>query len=275
MNKVRRSERIAALTKLLVDTPGQLFSLGHFSGLFGTAKSTLSEDLATIRQALNQFGLGNLETIAGASGGVRFIPSRDDSTILHILENLAKRLTEPERIIPGGFLYMTDLLFTPALMVHIGEIFMTKFARLSPDYIMTIETKGIPLALMTARAFGLPLVIVRQGSKVTEGPSVSINYVSGSSKRIQTMSLPRRAIPAGARVLIIDDFMKAGGTAQGMADLVREVGAVVAGTGVLVATAEPAEKLVEEYLPLLILYGVNQHTKVTDIRPAFQRNAAL
>jgi len=76
-------------------------------------------------------------------------------------------------------------------------------------------------------------------------------------------------------VLIIDDFMKAGGTAQGMADLVREVGAVVAGTGVLVATAEPAEKLVEEYLPLLILYGVNQHTKVTDIRPAFQRNAAL
>lgn len=269
MNKVRRSERIAALTKLLADTPGRLFSLGHFSELFGTAKSTLSEDLVTIRQAMNQFGLGNLETIAGASGGVRFIPSRNDKAALEVLDDLAKRLAEPGRIIPGGFLYMTDLLFTPSLMVPVGEIFMTKFAHLSPDYIMTIETKGIPMAFMTARAFGLPLVIVRQGSKVTEGPSVSINYVSGSSKRIQTMSLPRRAIPAGARVLIIDDFMKAGGTAQGMADLVREVGAVVVGTGVLVSTVEPAEKLVEEYLPLLILYGVNQHTKITDIRPAF------
>jgi len=87
---------------------------------------------------------------------------------------------------------------------------MTRFASLAPDYIMTVETKGIPLAFATARAANLPLVTVRRGSKVTEGSSVSINYVSGSTHRIQTMSLPRRAIPSGAKVLIIDDFMKAG-----------------------------------------------------------------
>ncbi|MPM60103.1 Pur operon repressor [bioreactor metagenome] len=268
MNKVRRIERIAALTKLLVDAPGRLFPLSHFSEIFGAAKSTLSEDLVTVKQAMQQFGLGTLETIAGAAGGVRFIPARSQQAMNDILADLAVRLSEPERIIPGGFLYMTDLLFTPNLMVPVGEIFMTKFAHLSPNYIMTVETKGIPLAMMTARAFGLPLVIVRQGSKVTEGPSVSINYVSGSTKRIQTMSLPKRALPTGAKALIIDDFMKAGGTAQGMVDLANEVGAEVVGTGVLVATAEPAEKLVKDYLPLLILYEVNQHTKKTDIRPA-------
>lgn len=269
MDKVRRTERIAAITKVLVDMPGRIFPLSHFSEIFGAAKSTLSEDLVTIKHAMQQFGLGSLETIAGAAGGVRFVPTRSKEAINSVLADLAVRIAQPDRIIPGGFLYMTDLLFTPNLMVPVGEIFMTKFAHLAPDYIMTVETKGIPLAMMTARAFGLPLVIVRQGSKVTEGPSVSINYVSGSTKRIQTMSLPKRAMAPGAKALIIDDFMKAGGTAQGMVDLANEVGVEVIGTGVLVATAEPMEKLVEDYLPLLILYDVNQHTKKTDIRPAF------
>lgn len=268
MNKVRRIERIIALTKILSDMPGRLFSLGHFSNLFGAAKSTLSEDMVTIKESLQQFGLGTLETVSGAAGGVRFIPSRSEESINELLNELADKLAEPERIIQGGFLYMTDILFNPSLMVQIGEIFRKKLGHLNPDYIMTVETKGIPLALMTARAFDLPLVIVRQGSKVTEGPAVSINYVSGSSKRIQTMSLPRRAIQSGAKVLIIDDFMKAGGTARGMIDLAGEVGVEVVGTGVLVATVEPAKKLVEEYSALLILHDVDQYTKKIDIRPA-------
>ena len=267
VEKVRRIERVVALTKLLVDMPSRLFPLSYFSERFGTAKSTLSEDMVTIRQALQQFGLGTLETVAGAAGGVRFLPRREGEREQAVLQELAFRLAEPERIIAGGFLYMTDLLFQPALMAQIGEVFMTRLAHLRPDYIMTVETKGIPLAFMTARAFDLPLVIVRQGSKVTEGPSVSINYVSGSTRRIQTMSLPKRALPVGARVLLIDDFMKAGGTAKGMADLAMEVGAEVVGTGVLIATAEPQRKLVEGYTSLLMLHEVDEWSKKIDIRP--------
>lgn len=88
---------------------------------------------------------------------------------------------------------------------------MTRFMDRNPDYILTVETKGIPLAVMVARAFNKPLVIARRDSKVTEGSAISINYVTGSSGRIQTMTLTKRAIPPNARVLIIDDFMKAGG----------------------------------------------------------------
>ena len=267
MTKVRRVERVVALSKMLMDMPGYLFSLGHFSDLFGAAKSTLSEDLVTIKQAMQEFGIGTVETVSGASGGVRYVPCHSKERMNTVLTQLAISLSDPERLIPGGFLYMSDILFMPELMMQAGEIFRTRFAHLVPDYIMTVETKGIPLAFATARAFGLPLVIVRQGSKVTEGPSVSINYVTGSTKRIQTMSLPRRALPAGSKVLIIDDFMKAGGTARGMVDLANEVGAQVVGTGVLIATNEPEEKLVEEYLALLMLHDVGQHTKIIDIRP--------
>jgi len=268
MDKVRRIDRVIALTKMLADKPGHLFPLGHFAEIFGAAKSTLSEDIVTIKQVFDQFGLGKLETVAGAAGGVRFQPVCPPDYVRQVLTELAKKLATPDRLIPGGFLYMSDVLFNPAWMAKVGEIFYSQFAHLEPNYIMTVETKGIPLALMTARAFNLPLVMVRSSGKVTEGPSVSINYVTGSSKRIQTMSVPRRAIPSGAKVLVIDDFMKAGGTARGMHDLAAEVGAQVVGTGVLVATAVPEQKLVEDYRALLILHQVDEHNRTIDIRPA-------
>ena len=54
---------------------------------------------------------------------------------------------------------------------------------------MTVATKGIPIAYAVASHLNVPVVIVRRDNKVTEGSTVSINYVSGSSKRIQTMVL--------------------------------------------------------------------------------------
>lgn len=268
MDKVRRLERIVALTKMLVDRPYHLFALSQFSTEFGVAKSTLSEDIASVKNGLSLFDLGTLETVAGAAGGVRFLPGNPPSKVDKLLKELALDLSMPDRIIPGGFLYMSDVLFMPQFMVRAGELFMHHFCHTRPNFIMTVETKGIPLAFATARAFDLPLVTVRRDSKVTEGPTVSINYVTGPFKRIQTMTLPRRAIPEGSKVLIIDDFMKAGGTAKGMMDLAQEVGASVVGTGVLVATAEPREKLVADYMTLLILYNVDEHNKKVDIRPA-------
>src|SRR5690606_22849526 len=111
------------------------------------------------------------------------------------------------------------------------------------------------------------LVIVRRTSRVTDGTVVSMNYVSGS-KRIERMSLSRRALPTGARVLVIDDFMKAGGSARGLADLMNEFGAEVLGIGVLVATAEPHAKLVDEYVALAVLEAVDPAAREVRVRPS-------
>ena len=60
------------------------------------------------------------------------------------------------------------------------------------DYVVTVETKGIPLAYEVAKSLGIELVIIRRENKVTEGPTVSINYLSGTSGRIQQMSLAKK-----------------------------------------------------------------------------------
>ena len=270
MEKVRRVERIAALTKMLVDSPQKLISLNEFCDYFGIAKSTLSEDIASLKRAMNHFELGTVETVAGAAGGVRFIPHRRGAQANQVLRDVQNRMQEPDRIITGGFVYMSDILYDWHIMSRLGEIMMSRFADRQPDYILTVETKGIPLAVMVARAFNKPLVIARRDSKVTEGSCISINYVTGSSKRIQTMTLTKRAIPPNSRVLIVDDFMKAGGTAKGMAELVAEMNGVVVGTGVLVATEEPNPKLIDHYESLFTFHNINERTKEINIEPVWE-----
>ena len=266
MSQAKRVERIAALAKYLSEQPTRLVPFARFCEEFSVAKSTLSEDVQIVRESFSLFELGEVQTVSGAAGGVRFIPGHAPEKVSRFLNRLANSLSEPERILSGGYIYMSDILFDPAVAMLLGEIISQKigFAK-RPDFIMTVETKGIPLALMTARAFGVPLVTARRDSRVTEGSSVSINYLSGSNHRIQAMSLPRRALPQGAGVIIVDDFMKAGGTAKGMIDLAHEVGARVLGTCVLMATREPEIKMVRDYTSLLLLNRVDEMRKMTEI----------
>lgn len=264
---MRRSERLAALTKILADRPNRVVSLTEFVERFAAAKSTISEDLAIIRDVFEKQGLGRIETITGAAGGVRYVPVLAGKEALAVAEEICRELADPGRILPGGFLYMSDLVSAPALMSRVGEIFATRFQGAGPEAVVTLETRGIPIALMTARALDVPLAIVRRTSRVTEGTVVTMNYVSGSARRIETMSLSRRALRAGMRVLIVDDFMKAGGSAKGLVDLVEEFGAKVCGVGVLVATAVPARKLVPDYVSLAVLDEVDEERRVVRIRP--------
>ena len=84
------------------------------------------------------------------------------------------------------------------------------------------------------------------------------------------MTLTKRAIPPNSRVLIVDDFMKAGGTAKGMAELVAEMNGVVVGTGVLVATEEPNPKLIDHYESLFTFHNINERTKEINIEPVWE-----
>ena len=164
-------------------------------------------------------------------------------------------------------LYTTDLLCMPDVVVRLGEIIMKRMRHLEPDCIMTVETRGIPLALFVARAFNVPLVMARHSSQITEGSAVNINYVSGSSKMIQTMAMPKRALQPGSRVLIVDDFMKGGGTARGMVNLAKEVGAEVVGKAFMIVTAEPENKMVDDYTALFMLHSVNELENKIFIEP--------
>lgn len=268
MEKIRRNERMSAMMKILADTPNHIFTLSHFCDMFGAAKSTMSEDIDILRDVVRAFGLGELETVTGAAGGVRYRAKVAREAARAYIEELCADLSGTERVLPGGFLYYSDILSNPVIVRRMGEILATEYYDAAPDFVLTMETKGIPVALATANALGVPLVIARRSSKVYEGSAVNINYVSGSSRTIETMSLSRRAVREGQKALIVDDFLKGGGTAKGMVDLMSEFSVTVVGMAFVMETAMPEKKRVNGEKSLMILDISQEENGAATIRPA-------
>ncbi|MBM6998146.1 Pur operon repressor [compost metagenome] len=269
MKKLKRSARLVEMTHYLLSRPHHLIPLTTFAQRYGAAKSSISEDLGIIKEVFEGEGMGDLLTLAGAAGGVKYIPRVGWEQAKVFIRQLCEKLAQSDRILPGGYLYMSDLLGQPALMNEAGKLFATAFGDLEIDCIMTVETKGIPLAYATGAELNLPVVLVRRDHQVTEGSAVSINYVSGSHKSLHTMTLSRRALKERSRVLIVDDFMKAGGTIQGMVDLLAEFNAEVAGVGVLVESGEVAseQRLLHDYVSLATLRAVDAKEKEISVEP--------
>lgn len=268
LERLHRKERVGAILKILSDNPNRVMSLGYFSEIFGAARSTLSEDITIVKKVVEELECGVVETIAGAAGGVKYIPGIPEADKNEFIDSLCEMIKNPERIVPGGFLYMNDIIYSPQISSKIGIILANKFKDKAVDYVLTVETKGIPIAMMTAKALNVPLVIVRRDNRVTEGSTVSINYVSGSSRRIQTMTLSKRSVKKGSKCVFIDDFMKAGGTANGIIELMKEFDSTVVGIGVLIESLFTGKKLVEDYISLLKLENVNEETGEVIIHPS-------
>lgn len=259
--KFRRSERLVDMTHYLLENPGRLVPLTFFAERYSSAKSSISEDLTIIKETFEQRGIGSLVTVPGAAGGVKYIVRSNTEEAEAVLEEMCQVMNSPERLLPGGYLYMNDILGNPQLMSKVGRLIASAYADQDINVVMTMATKGIPIAYAVAGHLNVPVVIVRRDNKVTEGPTVSINYISGSSKRIQTMLLPKRSLEQGSRVLVVDDFMKAGGTIHGMTSLLEEFNAIVSGIAVLIESEDTEERLVDQYLSLLKLSEVDMKDK--------------
>ena len=166
MVKAKRNERIAVITRILCENPGKLFNLSYFSSLLGATKSSLSEDIAGLKELFEVRGLGRIETLPGAAGGVRYIPVVSDVQQEEYLLGLAQTLSDSRRALSGGYIYMADLMNNPEQLGCMAQAMIRPFVNKKADFILTMETKGIPIALMTARALNLPLVVARRENRI-------------------------------------------------------------------------------------------------------------
>lgn len=267
---MKRSHRVGAICQILTEAPEKVFSLNYFCERFSAAKSSISEDISAAKEAIKISGYGYIETIAGASGGVRYVSDISDENAAAVQNSLSDMLREKSRILGGGFLYTSDIMYNPSIVKGMAQIFAKHFRMSGANYVATIETKGIPVAFMTAHLLNLPVIVVRREPKISEGATVSINYFTGSSERVQKMSISKRAATPGSKALIIDDFMRAGGSIKGIAEILSEVDIDVVGTGVAIANVEPKKKKVNDYFPIVYLGTVDEEKKTVEVIPNCQ-----
>lgn len=256
--KYKRNERIGALTYMLTSNPNKVYTYNYFTEKLDAAKSTISEDIMIVKEAIEKLDVGSIVTIPGASGGVKYIPNVNKVEETKFLVELSKKLSSPERITSGEFVFMTDIIYSPEISDMIGRIFAGKFMEQKPDYVVTIETKGIPIAFTTAKALNVPLVVIRKDTKITEGTTVNVNYVSKSNRTIQTISLARKSMKEESRVIVIDDFMGGGGTLNGIKVMMKEFKSEVVGVGVLISKNREELKLEDNIISLLRLEEIDE-----------------
>lgn len=255
---------MVVISNYLINHPYELTSLNTFAEKYESAKSSISEDIVIIKRAFEQMEIGSIETITGAGGGIIFRPSISDSEGREIIDYLCQQLSESDRILPGGYIYLTDLLSNPLILNKIGRLIAKAFRDQKIDAVMTVATKGVPLANAVANVMNVPFVIVRRDLKITEGSTVSVNYVSGSSDRIEKMFLSKRSLKPGSRVLIVDDFLKGGGTINGMISLLSEFDSELAGVAVFADNAQEEREYID-YKSLLKVTNIDVKTNHIDV----------
>ena len=134
------------------------------------------------------------------------------------------------------------------------------------DAVVTVATKGIPVAYAIASILNKPVIIIRRDNKVTEGTTVAINYVSGSTKKIETMILSKRSLNTGSKVLLVDDFMRGGGVLTGMESLMSEFDVDVVGKVIITQCFDSPREHEDDYLYLSKIENIDEFNGTFDVK---------
>ncbi|HCL79776.1 MAG TPA: pur operon repressor [Synergistaceae bacterium] len=252
--KGQRIERLIRMTSRFLCRPSGQISMTSLAERFQVSKTVVSDDVAMISDALTREGLGGISVDRGRAGGATFLPAMNAEARASLLEEMAGILNDEDRFLPGGLLYYSDILFNPHHTLRLGLAIKSLFDDVRPDIVMTSEVKGIPIAMFTAYAMGVPLAVCRFRNRASDGSAVAVHYPAKGGE-VRAMYLGTKQLGRGKKVLIVDDFMRGGSTVAGMLLVAKEFGAEVTGTGIFMVSSDPGEKAVSTYRALLRLDG--------------------
>jgi xanthine phosphoribosyltransferase len=173
---------------------------------------------------------------------VRCLPMRGDES--HFLmegttmKQLEDKIREEGRALSDQVLKVDAFLnhqVDPVLMQAIGKEFAERFKDAQIDRIVTLESSGIAPAMMTALEMDIPFVFARKRKSLTlQDDLVEADVYSFTKQETNRISLSRRFVLPGERVLVIDDFLANGEAALGLTQLVEAAGAEVSGVGIVI-----------------------------------------
>jgi adenine phosphoribosyltransferase len=126
---------------------------------------------------------------------------------------------------PGILFYdiSTLLRHGPAWRAAMARM-AAQIAPYKPDILAGIESRGFLVAAPLALELGLGFVMLRKPRKLP-GLTIGLNYaLEYGTDRIEMQA---DAVPAGKRVVLLDDLLATGGTMSAGISLLRQAGAVV------------------------------------------------
>jgi xanthine phosphoribosyltransferase len=154
---------------------------------------------------------------------------------------LKQRILEVGVVISENVLKLDAIInhqVDPKLTLEMGKEFARLFGESKPDKVLTVESSGIPVALMTALELRVPMVFARRKKTLTMDQDTYSERVPSFTKGIVTdIMVSSIYLKKGERILLIDDFIANGDAARGLIRIIEKAEAELVGVGVIVEKA--------------------------------------
>ncbi|WP_411344959.1 xanthine phosphoribosyltransferase [Paenibacillus sp. WLX1005] len=154
------------------------------------------------------------------------------------MELLRNKVITEGIVLPGNVLKVDSFLnhqMDPVLMQAIGREFKHRFADAGVNRILTIESSGIAPGIMTALEMQVPLIFARKQKSLTLTEDIFVETAySYTKQQSNDITVSKKFIQPGDKVLVIDDFLANGEAAFALARIVGQAGAEVAGIGIVI-----------------------------------------
>lgn len=155
------------------------------------------------------------------------------------MELLRKAILEQGKGIGEGIVKVDMFLnhrIDTGLMFEIGREIADHFRKDRPEIVLTVEASGIAIALTAAHFLDdIPVVFAKKSSTSTQSDdylsAVAHSFTHGNDN---TLRVDRRYLPAGSRVLVVDDFLANGQATQALLSIVEQAGCRLVGVGIAI-----------------------------------------
>lgn len=125
------------------------------------------------------------------------------------------------------------------------------------DYLLTAETKGIPLVHEMARQTGAKTYFIARKEVKTYMPDavgVEVNSITTQHRQQLFLSGEDAAMIRGKRILLVDDVISTGESMRALETLVTKVGGIVAGRMAILAEGDAQTRSDIVYLEKLPVF---------------------
>lgn len=151
---------------------------------------------------------------------------------------LEERIRRDGQVRPGEILKVDSFLnhqLDVELLSEIGKEFYRSYRDDGITKILTIEASGIAIACLTALQFHVPALFAKKAkSKNLDGELYMSTVSSYTYGKDYTVTLSKKFLHEGDRVLLVDDFLAVGKAMRGLLDICSQAGAEVAGIGIAI-----------------------------------------
>ena len=161
--------------------------------------------------------------------------------------NLKRIIAEYPNFPKKGILFrdFSPILNDPAAMSFVVEEFSKRFHPGDIDVFAGIESRGFITASILAQKYNKGMVMLRKAGKLP-GKTVKISYTIEYGKAV--LEIQKNMLKKDERVVICDDLLATGGTANAAAKLVEKMGAKVTGfTFIIELTGLNGNKKISNY----------------------------